>query len=74
MSDNNSNPNSRRDFLKIGSLIGIGAVAAGAAGYAGFAAQDGKEGHGGEAETQREAVIAMPSDDRAALIRFLESL
>jgi len=30
--------------------------------------------HGGEAEAQRDAVIAMPSDDRAALIRFLESL
>ncbi|MGI3185391.1 di-heme oxidoredictase family protein [Nioella aestuarii] len=30
--------------------------------------------HGGEAEAQRDAVIAMPSHDRAALIRFLESL
>lgn len=30
--------------------------------------------HGGEAEAQREAVIAMPPADRAALIRFLESL
>ncbi len=30
--------------------------------------------HGGEAEVQRDAVIAMPAPDRAALIRFLESL
>ena len=30
--------------------------------------------HGGEAEAQRDAVIAMPAPDRAALIRFLESL
>ncbi len=30
--------------------------------------------HGGEAEAQRDAVIAMPPADRAALIRFLESL
>ena len=30
--------------------------------------------HGGEAEAQKEAVIAMPAADRAALIRFLESL
>ena len=30
--------------------------------------------HGGEAEAAREAVTAMPKADRAALIRFLESL
>ncbi|MEM9974087.1 MAG: di-heme oxidoredictase family protein [Pseudomonadota bacterium] len=30
--------------------------------------------HGGEAQDQRDAVIAMPKADRAALIRFLESL
>lgn len=30
--------------------------------------------HGGEAQTQRDAVIAMPPKDRADLIRFLESL
>jgi len=30
--------------------------------------------HGGEAQTQRDAVVSMPPDDRAALIRFLESL
>lgn len=30
--------------------------------------------HGGEAETQKQAVIDMPPEDRAALIRFLESL
>nr|WP_188790931.1 di-heme oxidoredictase family protein [Salipiger pallidus] len=30
--------------------------------------------HGGEAEAQRETVISMPPPDRAALIRFLESL
>ena len=30
--------------------------------------------HGGEAEAQRDAVIGMPAEDRAALIRFLESL
>nr|WP_319390817.1 di-heme oxidoredictase family protein [uncultured Cohaesibacter sp.] len=30
--------------------------------------------HGGEAEAQRNAVITMPPDDRAALISFLESL
>jgi CxxC motif-containing protein (DUF1111 family) len=30
--------------------------------------------HGGEAETQKDAVIAMDPADRAALIRFLESL
>lgn len=30
--------------------------------------------HGGEAEAQRDAVAAMPPDDRAALIRYLESL
>ncbi|MBM7067087.1 di-heme oxidoredictase family protein [Actibacterium sp. 188UL27-1] len=30
--------------------------------------------HGGEAQSHRDAVIAMPPDDRAALIRFLESL
>lgn len=30
--------------------------------------------HGGEAEAQRDAVIALPQDERAALIRFLESL
>lgn len=30
--------------------------------------------HGGEAQTQRDAVIDMPAKDRAALIRFLESL
>ncbi len=30
--------------------------------------------HGGEAQAQRDAVAAMTPDDRAALIRFLESL
>ncbi|MEM7667804.1 MAG: di-heme oxidoredictase family protein [Pseudomonadota bacterium] len=30
--------------------------------------------HGGEAEAQRDRVVSMPRDDRAALIRFLESL
>ncbi len=30
--------------------------------------------HGGEAEPHRDAVINMPATDRAALIRFLESL
>ncbi|PVA05339.1 di-heme oxidoredictase family protein [Thalassorhabdomicrobium marinisediminis] len=30
--------------------------------------------HGGEAQAQRDAVIDMPSEDRAALLRFLESL
>ncbi|MEF3049048.1 di-heme oxidoreductase family protein [Pseudotabrizicola sp. L79] len=30
--------------------------------------------HGGEAQAQRDAVVALPSADRAALIRFLESL
>ncbi|WP_153771568.1 di-heme oxidoredictase family protein [Labrenzia sp. CE80] len=30
--------------------------------------------HGGEAETARNAVVALEPDDRAALIRFLESL
>ncbi|NRB36210.1 MAG: c-type cytochrome [Rhodobacteraceae bacterium] len=30
--------------------------------------------HGGEAQPQRDAVVAMPPEDRAALIRFLESL
>lgn len=30
--------------------------------------------HGGEAETARDQVVNMPSDDRAALVRFLESL
>ncbi len=30
--------------------------------------------HGGEAEAQRQIVIDMPKDDRALLIRFLESL
>ncbi len=30
--------------------------------------------HGGEAEPQRDAVIALPTDDRNALISFLESL
>ena len=30
--------------------------------------------HGGEAETARKAVEEMPAKDRAALIRFLESL
>jgi CxxC motif-containing protein (DUF1111 family) len=30
--------------------------------------------HGGEAEAMKQRVIAMPPDDRAALIRFLESL
>ena len=30
--------------------------------------------HGGEAEAQRDAVINMPAQDRADLIRFLESL
>ncbi len=30
--------------------------------------------HGGEAQSQRDAVIDMPPEDRAALIRFLESL
>ncbi len=30
--------------------------------------------HGGEAQTQRDAVVEMPSPDRAALIRYLESL
>lgn len=30
--------------------------------------------HGGEAQAQRDAVIDMPAPDRAALIRFLESL
>lgn len=30
--------------------------------------------HGGEAEAQRDAVIALPKQERAALIRFLESL
>ena len=30
--------------------------------------------HGGEAEAARDRVVEMPGDDRAALIRFLESL
>jgi len=30
--------------------------------------------HGGEAQAQRDAVVTMSPDDRAALIRFLESL
>jgi CxxC motif-containing protein (DUF1111 family) len=30
--------------------------------------------HGGEAAAQRDSVIEMPKDDRAALIKFLESL
>ena len=30
--------------------------------------------HGGEAQTARDKVVAMQPDDRAALIRFLESL
>ncbi|MEM6577179.1 MAG: di-heme oxidoredictase family protein [Pseudomonadota bacterium] len=30
--------------------------------------------HGGEAQAQRDAVIEMPAQDRAALVRFLESL
>jgi CxxC motif-containing protein (DUF1111 family) len=30
--------------------------------------------HGGEAQAQRDAVVAMPPADRAALVRFLESL
>lgn len=30
--------------------------------------------HGGEAQAQRDAVVAMPPEDRVALIRFLESL
>ncbi|WP_172292211.1 di-heme oxidoredictase family protein [Pseudoruegeria sp. HB172150] len=30
--------------------------------------------HGGEAQEQRDAVVDMPPEDRAALIRFLESL
>ena len=30
--------------------------------------------HGGEAQAARDAVVEMPPDDRAALIRFLESL
>ncbi|MEM9814560.1 MAG: di-heme oxidoredictase family protein, partial [Pseudomonadota bacterium] len=30
--------------------------------------------HGGEAQAQRDAVVAMSPEDRAALIRFLESL
>jgi CxxC motif-containing protein (DUF1111 family) len=30
--------------------------------------------HGGEAQTQRDAVINMPAENRAALIRYLESL
>ncbi len=30
--------------------------------------------HGGEAQAQRDAVVDMPPEDRAALLRFLESL
>ncbi len=30
--------------------------------------------HGGEAQVPRDAVIDLPAEDRAALIRFLESL
>ena len=30
--------------------------------------------HGGEAKSQKQEVIEMPPEDRAALIRFLESL
>jgi len=30
--------------------------------------------HGGEAEAQKQRVVEMPPADRAALIRFLESL
>jgi CxxC motif-containing protein (DUF1111 family) len=30
--------------------------------------------HGGEAQAQRDAVVEMPASDRAALIRYLESL
>jgi CxxC motif-containing protein (DUF1111 family) len=30
--------------------------------------------HGGEAQSARDTVMDMPSEDRAALIRFLESL
>jgi CxxC motif-containing protein (DUF1111 family) len=30
--------------------------------------------HGGEAEVQKQAVVDMPPADRAALIRYLESL
>ena len=30
--------------------------------------------HGGEAQAPRDAVVALPAEDRAALIAFLESL
>ena len=30
--------------------------------------------HGGEAQTARDLVVAMPPTDRAALFRYLESL
>jgi len=30
--------------------------------------------HGGEAQAQRDAVVAMAPGDRAALVRYLESL
>lgn len=44
MSEKNKESKSRRDFLKTGSLIGLGAVASGAAIYAGLAYEGGK-GH-----------------------------
>lgn len=44
MSEKNKETKSRRDFLKTGSLIGLGAVASGAAIYAGLAYEGGK-GH-----------------------------
>lgn len=44
MSDKNTENKSRRDFIKTGSLLGLGAIAAGAATYAGFAYEKGK-GH-----------------------------
>jgi Fe-S-cluster-containing dehydrogenase component len=77
MSEKNTNSNSRRDFLKIGSLIGIGALAAGAAGFAGYQAQKGKGDHGlveGEdaMSNAEQKIKVLTEDGRLAEIKASE--
>jgi molybdopterin-containing oxidoreductase family iron-sulfur binding subunit len=76
MSENKENTNSRREFLKIGSLVGVGVAAAGAAAFAGYAAEEGKGGHGGEAQAalseSEQKIRVLTQDGRLAEIKASE--
>ena len=74
MSENNSKTKSRREFIKIGSLLGVGVATAGAAAYAGFAAQDGKGAHGGESilSESEQKIKVLTADGQLAEIKVSE--